>query len=200
MEKISVQSPITPISFAEIFLPFLVMINWFLFLRDLYSALSYALQQLFLHFPFIMGRFEEAERNIDERPSSNKMELLKERITVSETKIGEIEEEKLCIGEIRGVMDKVHNGLVGEDWKSSDMSELFEEEVSLEEVKEAFELFDENKDGFIDALEVKKVLFALGFMEASEAECKKMIGAFDKDGNGKIDFNEFVKLMEVSFS
>ncbi|KAF3438163.1 hypothetical protein FNV43_RR20919 [Rhamnella rubrinervis] len=52
---------------------------------------------------------------------------------------------------------------------------------SEEEVREAFDVFDENNDGFIDGEEITKVVQGLGFMEAaSEEECKRMIKAFDK--------------------
>ncbi|XVF11906.1 hypothetical protein REPUB_Repub08aG0068400 [Reevesia pubescens] len=74
-----------------------------------------------------------------------------------------------------------------------------EEEPSLKEVKEAFDLFDENKDGFIDANELENVLMSLGFLEASEEECKRMIKGFDENLDGRIDFNEFIKVMEKSF-
>ncbi|KAI3722413.1 hypothetical protein L2E82_33451 [Cichorium intybus] len=75
---------------------------------------------------------------------------------------------------------------------------MFEEEQpTLAEVKEAFDVFDENKDGFIDARELQRVLSALGLKERSDMEdCKKMIGAFDENADGRIDFNEFVKFME----
>ncbi|XVF50106.1 hypothetical protein PTKIN_Ptkin04bG0068700 [Pterospermum kingtungense] len=76
-----------------------------------------------------------------------------------------------------------------------------EEEPSLKEVKEAFDMFDENKDGFIDAKELGNVLFSLGFIKelASEEECKRMIKVFDENLDGRIDFNEFIKVMERSF-
>ncbi|XP_022737330.1 probable calcium-binding protein CML47 [Durio zibethinus] len=75
-----------------------------------------------------------------------------------------------------------------------------EEEPSIKEVKEAFDVFDENKDGFIDAKDLGNVLFLLGFMEASEEDCKRMIKSFDDNLDGRIDFNEFIKVMERSFS
>ncbi|KAF7820520.1 putative calcium-binding protein CML45 [Senna tora] len=69
-----------------------------------------------------------------------------------------------------------------------------EEEPSLEEVKQAFDVFDENGDGFIDGRELQRVLCVLGLKEASEMEnCQKMIRNFDENGDGRIDFNEFVK-------
>ncbi|KAJ0106514.1 hypothetical protein Patl1_18773 [Pistacia atlantica] len=107
--------------------------------------------------------------------------------------------EKLSIEEVNMTMEKLI--ALGETSSSSEIASLFaEEEVSLEEVKDAFRLFDENNDGFIDTGELRNVLFKLNFTQASEAECKKMINAFDEDRDGRIDFNEFVKLLESSLS
>ncbi|XP_058736403.1 probable calcium-binding protein CML45 [Vicia villosa] len=85
-----------------------------------------------------------------------------------------------------------------EKYGSKELSELFEEnEPSFEEVKMAFDVFDENKDGFIDAMELKRVLCILGFKEGLEVEnCQKMIKKFDENQDGRIDFIEFVKIME----
>ena len=84
---------------------------------------------------------------------------------------------------------------------SNELSGLFDEkEPSLEEVKEAFEVFDENRDGFIVAKELQRVLRNLGLKEGEDLEnCDKMIRAFNKNGDGRIDFNGFVKFMENSF-
>lgn len=81
---------------------------------------------------------------------------------------------------------------------STDLFNIFEEEQPrLDEVKQAFDVFDENRDGFIDARELHRVLSALGLKETVEMEdCRKMIGAFDENADGRIDFNEFVKFME----
>ncbi|KAL0431721.1 UNVERIFIED_CONTAM: putative calcium-binding protein CML46 [Sesamum radiatum] len=88
------------------------------------------------------------------------------------------------------------------DFKPSDKQEKRVDQMenpNLEEVKEAFDVFDSNRDGFIDAEELQKVLCALGLKEGSEMEnCRRMIGLFDENGDGRIDFDEFVKFMESS--
>ncbi|MFS7956052.1 putative EF-hand domain pair protein CML [Helianthus anomalus] len=75
---------------------------------------------------------------------------------------------------------------------------IFEAEQSrLDEVKEAFDVFDENKDGFIDAGELQRVLCVLGLKGSADmGDCRKMIRAFDANADGRIDFGEFVKFME----
>lgn len=83
---------------------------------------------------------------------------------------------------------------------SDDITALFEEqEPSLQEAREAFSIFDKNNDGFINAKELRRVLGTLCFTQVSEADCIRMIRTYDDNGDGVIDFNEFVKLMTASF-
>ncbi|GAB2214439.1 hypothetical protein Droror1_Dr00018785 [Drosera rotundifolia] len=72
------------------------------------------------------------------------------------------------------------------------------EEPNLEEIKEAFDVFDSNGDGLIDEVELHVVLCRLGLMKSGEGveRCRKMISVFDRNGDEVIDFNEFVKFME----
>ncbi|GAB4829145.1 hypothetical protein Ancab_018809 [Ancistrocladus abbreviatus] len=83
---------------------------------------------------------------------------------------------------------------------ADEFRELFEvEEPSFKEIREAFDVFDQNRDGFIDAVELKRVLCCLGFEElgcGSIEHCGKMIRKFDENGDGVLDFNEFLKCME----
>jgi len=79
-----------------------------------------------------------------------------------------------------------------------EIKELFDEDVTLSEVEEAFDVFDQNKDGFIEARELQRVLSSLGLVK-DLMECQKMINAVDKNGDELIDQSEFVRIMEESF-
>ncbi|CAN0864132.1 Pentatricopeptide repeat-containing protein At1g11290, chloroplastic [Linum grandiflorum] len=63
-----------------------------------------------------------------------------------------------------------------------------------QEIKEAFDLFDTDGSGTIDAKELNVAMRALGF-EMTEEQITQMIADVDKDGSGAIDFDEFVHMM-----
>ncbi|XP_011005867.1 PREDICTED: caltractin [Populus euphratica] len=63
-----------------------------------------------------------------------------------------------------------------------------------QEIKEAFDLFDTDGSGTIDARELNVAMRALGF-EMNEEQINQMIADVDKDGSGAIDFDEFVHMM-----
>ncbi|KAL6222579.1 hypothetical protein ACLB2K_005971 [Fragaria x ananassa] len=63
-----------------------------------------------------------------------------------------------------------------------------------QEIKEAFELFDTDGSGTIDAKELNVAMRALGF-EMTEEQINQMIADVDKDGSGAIDFDEFAHMM-----
>ncbi|KAL6642989.1 hypothetical protein ACP70R_021170 [Stipagrostis hirtigluma subsp. patula] len=62
------------------------------------------------------------------------------------------------------------------------------------EIKEAFDLFDTDGSGTIDARELNVAMRALGF-EMTPEQIQQMIAEVDKDGSGTIDFDEFVHMM-----
>merc|ERR1712075_19494 len=67
-------------------------------------------------------------------------------------------------------------------------------EEQIEEIREAFNLFDADNSGAIDVRELKAAMRALGF-EVKKEELKKMISDIDNDGNGSIEFAEFLEMM-----
>ncbi|KAG7557761.1 EF-hand domain [Arabidopsis suecica] len=72
-----------------------------------------------------------------------------------------------------------------------------EDEVGEEDMKEAFNVFDRNGDGFITVDELKAVLSSLGLKQGmSLEECRKMIIQVDVDGDGRVDYKEFRQMMK----
>merc|ERR1711945_25068 len=67
-------------------------------------------------------------------------------------------------------------------------------EEQLDEIREAFSLFDSDASGMIDIRELKAAMRALGF-EVKNEELKKMVSDVDNDGNGTIEFAEFLEMM-----
>eukprot|EP00804_Cyclotella_cryptica_P016645 CCRYP_001963-RA/>CCRYP_001963-RA protein AED:0.34 eAED:0.49 QI:144/0.5/0.4/1/0.5/0.4/5/0/205 len=70
--------------------------------------------------------------------------------------------------------------------------QLTEEQIA--EFKEAFSLFDKDGDGTITTKELGTVMRSLG-QNPTEAELMDMINEIDSDGNGTIDFPEFLTMM-----
>lgn len=62
-----------------------------------------------------------------------------------------------------------------------------------QEIKEAFELFDQDKDGRIDYHELKVAMRALGF-DMKKAEVLKILRDHDKTGHGYMEFEDFAKI------
>lgn len=67
-------------------------------------------------------------------------------------------------------------------------------ENRIKDFREAFEIFDKDKDGYITAKELIQVMKSLN-QDPSEQEINEMIKQVDLDNNGRIDFNEFAELM-----
>jgi len=70
-------------------------------------------------------------------------------------------------------------------------------EKYVDELREAFSLFDKDNDGCITSKEIRTVMHGLR-LENSDQEITDMIKNADADGNGTIDFNEFLVLMKRS--
>jgi calmodulin len=62
------------------------------------------------------------------------------------------------------------------------------------DLREAFKIFDRDKDGYISMKELKKVTSMLGAMLTKE-EIDEFMAEADVDGNGKLDYDEFVKML-----
>eukprot|EP00298_Acanthocystis_sp_HF-20_P008584 c17766_g3_i1.p1 GENE.c17766_g3_i1~~c17766_g3_i1.p1 ORF type:complete len:154 (-),score=63.71 c17766_g3_i1:176-637(-) len=71
-------------------------------------------------------------------------------------------------------------------------------EQQIQEIKEAFDLFDTSNTGFIDAKELKTAMRALGY-EPKKEEIKTMMADLEKDGQG-IPFSTFLDVMTAKMS
>lgn len=72
-----------------------------------------------------------------------------------------------------------------------------EEEDEEGDMKEAFNVFDRNGDGYITVDELKSVLASLGLKQGRTSEdCKRMITKVDVDGDGMVNYKEFRQMMK----
>ncbi|XP_026380834.1 probable calcium-binding protein CML18 [Papaver somniferum] len=67
----------------------------------------------------------------------------------------------------------------------------------ITELKDAFDMYDKDKNGLISATELHMVLKSLG-ESCTVHDCEKMIGSVDADGDGNVNFEEFKKMMTNS--
>uniref|UniRef100_A0A9I9DAK8 EF-hand domain-containing protein n=12 Tax=Mesangiospermae TaxID=1437183 RepID=A0A9I9DAK8_CUCME len=74
------------------------------------------------------------------------------------------------------------------------MARKMKDTDSEEELKEAFRVFDKDQNGFISAAELRHVMTNLG-EKLTDEEVDEMIREADVDGDGQINYEEFVKIM-----
>ena len=67
-------------------------------------------------------------------------------------------------------------------------------EEDIQDYKDAFSLFDTNDDGIITQKELRNILHSLG-QNPTECELHDMIREVDADGNGFLNFNDFLSIM-----
>lgn len=73
------------------------------------------------------------------------------------------------------------------------MDNQFLEEKSRE-IKEAFDMFDRDKDGKINNNELNNVMKALGY-NLTEKEISEIMGENDNDNDGKLKFEEVLNML-----
>ncbi|KAG5223575.1 hypothetical protein OIU76_014095 [Salix suchowensis] len=74
------------------------------------------------------------------------------------------------------------------------MAKKTKETDAEEELKEAFKVFDKDQNGYISATELRHVMINLG-EKLTDEEVDQMINEADLDGDGQVNYDEFVKMM-----
>ncbi|XP_020092609.1 neo-calmodulin-like [Ananas comosus] len=77
------------------------------------------------------------------------------------------------------------------------MARKMKENDSEEELREAFKVFDKDQNGYISASELRHVMINLG-EKLTDEEVEQMIKEADLDGDGQVNFEEFVRMMMLS--
>jgi len=66
---------------------------------------------------------------------------------------------------------------------------------SIDEMREAFLVFDRDKSGSVTASELKHVMSNLG-EQVSDEEVEEMIREADADGDGELSFDDFLQFIQ----
>lgn len=69
----------------------------------------------------------------------------------------------------------------------------------MQEIGEAFDLFDTDGRGCVDVRELKIAMRALGF-DVKKAEVREMVASMGKDEHGTVDYDDFVQLMAMKMA
>ncbi|XP_069108121.1 uncharacterized protein [Argopecten irradians] len=64
----------------------------------------------------------------------------------------------------------------------------------ISEMKEAFEVFDQDDDGFLDKDDIRKAMAGLG-VTLTEPEVTEMMEIADQDKDGRLNYKEFVAML-----
>jgi len=148
--------------------------------------------------------------HLDQNHQQNMLKLDERMIRALVTVFGMETNGRIKKENARQVVEKL--GLIyGSDQKENKVfQDDDEEEVVVEEVLgeledmskrselllEAFKIFDEDGDGYIDAMELKRVLDCLGLDKGWDMNTiERMVKVVDLNFDGKVDFSEFELMM-----
>ena len=68
----------------------------------------------------------------------------------------------------------------------------------MQDLREAFKIFDKNKSGYIEVSEIVSVTATLG-QALTEDELDEFMKEADANGDGKLDYEEFSRMMTREF-
>ncbi|KAK1271016.1 Calmodulin-like protein 5 [Acorus gramineus] len=86
-------------------------------------------------------------------------------------------------------------GSLGQNPTEKELHDMIGEETddTEEELKEAFKVFDRDQNGYISAAELSNVMINLG-EKLTDEEVDQMIREADMDGDGQVNYEEFVRM------
>ena len=77
-----------------------------------------------------------------------------------------------------------------------EFTDIMKQKIRRNNFLKEFQLLDTNGDGKISAHEVKSVIKRVGKVAKTDAEIQKIIKDVDDNGDGYLDYNEFLNVME----
>jgi len=95
-------------------------------------------------------------------------------------------------------MDSDKDGFVSlDDFAEFCSKKVDGDESGVKELRDAFDMYDQDKNGLISTNELHLVLSRLG-ERCSVEDCSRMIQSVDSDGDGNVNFDEFRRMMTSS--
>ncbi|CAF1008581.1 unnamed protein product [Adineta ricciae] len=92
-------------------------------------------------------------------------------------------------------MDSDQSGEIEFDEFCRVMSEAFFKKYTNNELRVAFQQFDQDGSGYIQANELESIMRKMG-RRFSKSQIDNMVKSLDSSGDGKISFDEFVQLFQ----
>ncbi|XP_064610593.1 neo-calmodulin-like [Liolophura sinensis] len=121
------------------------------------------------------GELGTVMRNLGQYPSSDELEQMLTEIDIDGDGTFSFEEFVQVMANMGGLSENT-------------------EENEEEELRQAFKVFDKSGCGYICASDLRAVLQCMG-EDLTEEEIDEMIAEVDIDGDGRIDFEEFIACM-----
>jgi hypothetical protein len=72
--------------------------------------------------------------------------------------------------------------------------------TSIDKLRQVFQVFDQDNSGQISAEELRKILKRYMHKDLDEEQIHDMIDRADKDGDGQVNYEEFVRIIEGGFA
>ncbi|GLJ38195.1 hypothetical protein SUGI_0777550 [Cryptomeria japonica] len=144
----------------------------------------------------LASMFRALDEDGDGRVSSDEIVRFLERLSLEMPK----EEVELAVRSVSACGDDFLTAIEFDEFyrilfaeKEGEAENLKVEEKAI---CEAFNVFDQNGDGFISAMVLADVLSRLGFVEGKDLSCcESMIESVDYNGDGFVDIHEFRHLI-----